>query len=165
MNIDLLSQRSENTLLKTIISAAAIDPSPAATKKGGLNATENAGCLTHMSRAEFLALMVYTDLMVCNKDFEELKRYFIEFCQQQEWCDFDLVHIDRRIEGMAVNAILELTPNLKNRPSTIQKAKHCGCSTTAYHKKWAVHQAQLNQQGQHWLITAAQVLHHNSANG
>jgi len=162
---DLLSQRSENHLVKIMVSSVDHSAEAGSTQKKGLNSAETSACLGGMERAPFLCLVVYTDLMVKQSDLTELHGLLVKWCQSQTWYDSDLQHMSRRVEGMAANAILDLNPNPKKHLTARQKAINLGIGSTAYHKKWHFHQQDVSRQTHLWLVDAAQRLHFNSGTG
>lgn len=163
--VDILSQRAERQLTRVLVKATNPANEGHSTKNQELRllGTEPAALLADIPRLKVLTLMVYTDLMVTDKDITELQTLLVKWCQQQNWYDRDLEHIDRRVQGITANAILNLTPNDKQKLSALQMAKNTGISSTAFYKKWQTHQQQLEHQLQDWLIDAANSLHKNAS--
>lgn len=169
-NYDILSTRAEASIKSMLVSAVQASGTSASTKRAGLIGCENAAMLCEMTRPQFLCLAIYTDLQTTIRDIQELQEFLLtDVIMQQPWYTkgdyFKSEKHQRRINGLNLSAIMFLSPCKNHHPTTVEIARNMGLSVSAYNKTWASRMAPLKTYLTHNLNVAAQVVHHNSANG
>lgn len=172
-SVDIFSPQAEHHLKQTLVSAVNHEQVGHSTKLGGLKGCEHAACLANMTRPQYLSLCIYFGLNVSVRDIEELQMFVVtNHIMKQHWYGQGDYYSDwkmqRRINGLALAAIKNLTPNKKEKPTSAEVANIMEFSTSALNKatakgdKWSYRYQAACRYLQGELEGAANVVHKNS---
>lgn len=170
--LDILSPRAEQLIKQTNVSAVNHQNEGNTTRPGGLKGCESSGCLSQMSRPQFLTLSVYAGMTITVRDIQELQNFILtDFVMHQAWYTqgdyFRSLELKGRIDGFTLNAIMNLVPNKEDRPTTVEMARNMGITVSGFNyipkqgDSWATRIKQVNRHTQAWLEHAAKVVHYN----